>query len=331
MRNVTFCGSLVMEQHTRLPDPSFFQSWNDLVKATIQDLHGAADGNSSAYSSAETWRETEVELLRRAQQSNFPVEVKNLQSGVEIPLSSRLRTLSPEFDHTLGLIRVGGRLRRIEGFNEEGIHPIVLDPSHPITKLLIQNYDEKLLHPGPERVFAEVRRKYWILRGREAIRRHQHQCRECQRWRATTQAPKMADLPPARLRLFKPPFWSTGVDCFGPFTVKIGRRTEKRWGIIFKCMTTRCVHLDLIENLDTDAFLMAFRRFVSRRGQPAELLSDRGTNFRGGEAELKEAITAMAPSLQEQLAKQQVKFQFNPPSSPHFGGTWEREIRCGRS
>lgn len=54
---------------------------------------------------------------------------------------------------------------------------------------------------------------------------------------------------PARLRLYKPPFYSTGVDCFGPFTVKIGRRTEKRWGIVFKCMTTHCVHLDLLESL----------------------------------------------------------------------------------
>ena len=234
---------------------------------------------------------------------------------------------SPEYDPELSLIRVGGRLRRAESLDQDSIHPIILDPKHPITKLIIKHYDEKLLHPGPERVLGEMRRRYWILRGRQAIRQHQHQCRDCQKWRANPVIPKMADLPPARLRLFKPPFWSTGVDCFGPFTVKIGRRTEKRWGIIFKCLTTRCIHLELLDSMDADTFLMAFRRFVSRRGKPFELLSDCGTNFKAGEAELRNAFQAMAPDLKQKLSRTQVNFQFNPPSAPHFGGSWEREIK----
>ncbi|KAL2096877.1 hypothetical protein ACEWY4_006084 [Coilia grayii] len=110
----------------------------------------------------------------------------------------------------------------------------------------------------------------------------------------------MADLPPARLRLMKPPFFSTGVDCFGPFNVRVGRRTEKRWGILFK-------------------------------GKPAELLSDRGTNFRGGERELHDSFKALHSTLQSELAKHQVRFLFNPPGAPHFGGVWEREIRSIKS
>lgn len=144
-------------------------------------------------------------------------------------------------------------------------HPIVLDPSHHITKLLIRDFDEKILHSGSERMLAEVRRKFWILRGREAIRQHQRQCVSCQKWRAKPEIPKMANLPPARLRLFKPAFYSSGVDCFGPMTVKIGRRTEKHWGIVFKCMTTRAVHLDLLESMDTDAFLMSLTLCSSPR------------------------------------------------------------------
>ncbi len=137
----------------------------------------------------------------------------------------------------------------------------------------------------------------------------------------------MADLPPARLRLFKPAFYSTGMDCFGPFQVKIGRRTEKRWGIIFKCLTTRSVHLEVVTSIDSDAFLMAVRRFTARRGTPAELYSDQGTNFRGGENELREAFSPMSPELQESLANHQINFRFNPPAAPHFEGVWEREIR----
>ena len=208
------------------------------------------------------------------------------------------------------------------------IHPVILDPSHHVTKLLIQDIDESLKHPGPERVLAELRRRFWILRGREAVRKYQHPCSECRRWKANPEVPKMANLPPARLRLHKPPFFSTGVDCFGPFQIKIGRRTEKRWGIVYKCMTTRSVHLDLLESMDTDAFLLSLRRFIARKGKPFELLMDNGTNFIGGERELREAVESMAPQLKDQLAEHQIRFHFNPPSAPHFGGTWEREIKC---
>lgn len=133
----------------------------------------------------------------------------------------------------------------------------------------------------------------------------------------------MADLPPSRLRIHQPVFYSTGVDCFGPYTIKVGRRTEKRWGIIFKCMTSRAVHIDILTSMDTDSFLMALRRFISRRGKPFELLADQGTNFKGGERELRKSFSSLHPDLQSQ----QIRFIFNPPSAPHFGGCWEREIR----
>ncbi|KAI2663445.1 Methionine--tRNA ligase [Labeo rohita] len=176
-----------------------------------------------------------------------------------------------------------------------------------------------------------MRRYYWILRGREAIRRHQLSGVECQRWRAKPNIPKMAELPPARLHLMKPAFYSTGVDCFGPFLIKRGRSNEKRWGIVFKCMTTRCVHLDLLSNMDTDSFLMAVRRMVARRGTPSEILVDQGTNFRGGDKELQTAFTAMSPHLQTLSANQKIQFHYNPPNAPHFGGMWEREIRSVKS
>ncbi|KAL0186475.1 hypothetical protein M9458_018145, partial [Cirrhinus mrigala] len=117
---------------------------------------------------------------------------------------------------------------------------------------------------------------------------------------------QMVDLPPPRLRLFKPAFYSTGMDCFGPFIVKLGRRTEKSPHRIAD---------------------LCGKRFIGRRGQPAELYSDQGTNFRGLDTELREAFCKLSPDLQQLLAKQRISFHFNPPASPHFEGMWEREIR----
>lgn len=118
------------------------------------------------------------------------------------------------------------------------------------------------------------------------------------------------------------------MDCFGPFYVKVGQRQEKRWGILFKCLTTRCIHIDLLSSLDTDSFLMSFRRFIARRGTPFEVVSDQGTNFVGGEREIQAAFEEISPSIQEQLTHYKVRFLKNPPYAPHFGGAWEREVRA---
>ncbi len=79
--------------------------------------------------------------------------------------------------------------------------------------------------------------------------------------------------------------------------------------------------------MDAEAFLLALRRFIARRGRPKKIRSDCGTNFRGAERELREAFSSIEPELQTRLADHQIHFKFNPPSAPHFGGMWEREVR----
>ena len=73
--------------------------------------------------------------------------------------------------------------------------------------------------------------------------------------------PMMASLPKERLALCEPPFTNASVDYFGPMYVKRGRVTEKRWGCLFTCLTTRAVHLELAGDMSTDSFSMALRRF----------------------------------------------------------------------
>ncbi|KAJ8369138.1 hypothetical protein SKAU_G00091660 [Synaphobranchus kaupii] len=311
LKRSAFCGLTVPATKQTIPEVSQYKTFAEYLEASVQHLHGAAAHPNDI--SARDSQEAELIILQQVQHECFPAELTHLRASKPVPSSSRLAALAPEFDNTSQLIRVGGRLRRSGDLEEDAIHPIVLDSHHPVTKLIIQDFDEKIHHPGAERVFAEVRRRYWVLRGREAIRHHQRHCTECRKWRGRPDIPKIADLPPARLRLMRPAFYSTGVDCFGPYQVKISRRTEKRWGIIFKCMTTRAVHVDLLTSIDTDAFLMALRRFIFRRGKPFELLSDQDTNFKGGERELQDAFSTLQPQLRAQLASQQISFTFNPP------------------
>ncbi|KAI2644198.1 hypothetical protein H4Q32_029489 [Labeo rohita] len=200
----------------QLPDADQYKTCKDLVKATVACLHGVAH-SSTHCDEAKDYVSAERLLLQQAQRDSFPEEVKALSSNQPLPPNSQLVSLSPEYDEDTGLIRVGGS--HAEHIDLNALHPIVLDPHQQLIKLLIKEYDANLLHPEPERVLAELRRHYWILRGRAAIKKCQLACTDCQRWRAQPKIPMMANLPPAHLRLYKPPFFSTGMDCFGQFTI----------------------------------------------------------------------------------------------------------------
>lgn len=123
----------------------------------------------------------------------------------------------------------------------------------------------------------------------------------------------MADLPVARLHLFKPAFYSTGMDCFGPLRSNCAGVSE-----IGDNLQVSPHEGCILGPLDQHQC-----RLLS--DGPLEDSSDQGTNFRGGEKELHEAFADLSPNLQEYFAKQ-IAFCFNPPAALYFI-VWEREIR----
>ena len=144
----------------------------------------------------------------------------------------------------------------------------------------------------------------------------------------------MSDLPDDRLEP-SAPFTYVGVDYFGPWIVKEGRKEMKRYGVIFTCLSSRAIHLETANSLDTSSFINALRRFISIRGPVRQLRSDRGTNFIGAERELREALEEMDDdAIQRYLSNEGcdfMKFKFNVPAASHMGGVWERQIRTVRS
>ncbi|XP_074658647.1 uncharacterized protein LOC141911559 [Tubulanus polymorphus] len=138
----------------------------------------------------------------------------------------------------------------------------------------------------------------------------------------------MADLPSERLAIREPPFSCTGVDYFGPFVIKHKRSEVKRYGVIFTCMTSRAVHLEIAHSLETYSCIDAYRRFIARRGPVRSLRSDNGTNLVGTKSELELSLKKLdSDKISYVLEKLGVKWEFNPPTGSHFGGIWERLIR----
>ena len=156
-------------------------------------------------------------------------------------------------------------------------HPILLPKKHPICIMIVHQIHEHVLHPGHLRVMAEVRKKFWIIGLRSLAKAVGKICVSCRKWRGKSLDQKMADLPSFRL---KPgyPFENTAIDYFGPICVKYGYRGRKKaYGAVFTCLTTRAIHLELVTDLSTDAFLLSFRRFISLYGTPKKIRSDNGS------------------------------------------------------
>ena len=140
--------------------------------------------------------------------------------------------------------------------------------------------------------------------------------------------PYMAELPAGRVAYGEPPFTNCGVDLFGPITIKQGRKRLKRWVVLYTCLTVRCIHLEVVENADTDSFISALRRFVNRRGRPTDMYSDCGTNFVGATTELKDLVAGLKQDdINDFATGQGINWHFNPPAAPHMGGAWERLVR----
>ena len=144
----------------------------------------------------------------------------------------------------------------------------------------------------------------------------------------------MSDLPEDRLHQ-APPFTYCAVDYFGPWIVKDKRKELKRYGVLFTCMASRAIHLEVAHSLETDSFIQALRRFICRRGPIRQMRSDQGTNFVGAKKVLKEALSELD---QDKIGKELLQdncdwfsFKMNVPSASHMGGVWERQIRSVRN
>lgn len=151
---------------------------------------------------------------------------------------------------------------------------------------------------------------------------------------AKTSKQIMDNLPNVRLNVSRP-FKHSGVDYAGPITIKASTARSalrsKGYICLFVCMVTKAIHLEAVTDLTTNAFLSAFRRFVSRRGACTDLYSDCGTNFVGASRELQVLYHKAKKSLPEELlhslSLNGTDWHFIPPASPNFGGLWEAGVK----
>ena len=278
----------------------------------------------------------ETQLIKLVQEKYLALEIaiarKNAMDTKLKQRGSSIENLNPFLDNK-GVLRVGGRLRNNE--DQSTTHPIILPKNCKISTRLVEHYHSKVQHCGRTTTINEVRSNgFWIINVNGITREVINKCIQCRYLRRKTSEQKMADLPSERV-ISEGPFTYSGIDMFGHFLCKEGRKELKRYGIIFTCFSCRAVHIEMVKTMNTDSFINALRRFIARRGVVRYIRSDNGSNFVGAKRELDEAFRSLDhEKIREYLQSENcewVSWQYNPPHASHVGGVWERMIRIVRS
>jgi hypothetical protein len=260
----------------------------------------------NGYLTVEEVNKTERTLIRLLQVESFGANVTSV-AGILVVKDEE------------GLLRVKTKILNREdtiGFRL----PLLLPHTHPIVEQLIMEEHLRLGHAGIQLLMSALREKYWILQGRRIIRRVISACVLCKRHTAKKVEVDPAALPEDRVKSGRV-FETTGVDLAGPLFIKKGK---KAWIVLFTCAVYRCVHLEIVKRLSTDAFLEAFQRFTCRRGRPTVVYSDNGTNFVG----LVNLWKAMDwEKITRDCGLHRIQWKLNPPTAAWWGGWWERLVR----
>ena len=232
---------------------------------------------------------------------------------------SNIYRLDPFLDQE-GILRVGGRLHRADLSYKER-HPIILPKEHHITKLLIRLYHQNVYHQGRVITHGAIRGAgYWIVGGHRLVSKILNSCVMCRKMRGRSLNQQMADLPTDRVEIC-PPFTNVGLDVFGPWIIRTrklrgGASESKRWRLVFTCLSSRAIHIEVLQSMDTRSFINALRRFFAIRGPATLLRSACGTNLTGANTELGRALKEMDCAKVEKYIKEQgCHWKFTPPPS----------------
>ncbi|XP_050599186.1 uncharacterized protein LOC126926913 [Bombus affinis] len=309
-----------------------YSSWTRLIRVVAWCLRWKHKQHLAAHLTTDELTRAHNRVIKIIQSGHFATEIRTLQKDRSRDVGGKLQPLNPFLDED-GILRVGGRLTNSSiPFNQK--YPIIL-PKASVTELIINQEHRKNHHTGTQATLYAVRLRYWPIDSRSQVWRTIKRCVRCCRANPPPVEYLMGDLPEARITESRP-FTNVGIDYCGPFYIKErrdrNRRKIKIYAAIFVCLATKAVHIELVSDLTTDAFLAALRRFISRRGHCATILTDNGTNFVGANRELQELRTLLQSDdhkerVQNFLADRQIQWRFNPPNSPHFGGLWEAAVK----
>ena len=275
---------------------------------------------------AEDLQYAELSWVCHIQAKSFVKELEYLRNPGNQPAPTYVQQFGLFLDDN-NVMKCKGRINNSTVSLEEK-NPIFLPAKHPLIKLLVMHIHQLAKHGGVNITLTTLRERYWILKGRKIVKSILRSCVVCKKLEGLPYAsPCPPDLPACRVS-DDPPFAHTGLDFAGPLYVQESTdrgNDTKVYMCLFTCASTRAIHLELTRGLNVDSFLLAFCRFVGRRGLPATLLSDNATTFRSSSKEIQSICRSS--EVFHYLTNNQTSWKFIVPKAPLWGEFWERMVQ----
>lgn len=276
-------------------------------------------------------------IVFNIQQQYFKEDIQRLKKNQ--PPEGSLKCLNPFLEETHGfpILKVGGRLE-LADIPPPQKHPAILPNKCKFVDCYIRHLHFSNYHAGAKTLIALIRNNFWIINARKICRHIVQSCVHCARYKPKLLQQIMGNLPPARVNACRP-FQSCAVDFCGPINTYLrirGKLPYKTYVAIFVCMVTKAVHIEVVSDLSTDAFLAALKRLIARRGPPDDIYCDNATNFVGASnklAELKAFLfkNETQTDIHNYCCNTFINFHFIPPRAPHFGGLWEAAVKSAKA
>ena len=228
-----------------------------------------------------------------------------------------------------GIYVVGSRLENWKSHTYNETRPVLLSSKSKFAQLYAQ-YIHNQCHLGISAVAAKIRAKFWVVGLRTLLKSIKFRCTICKKLDGQFQRQIMGKLPDERSK--PAPAWSyISLDMFGPYSIRgeTNKRTRSRgYGVIFNCLLTRAIHLDVVSDYSTQSFLMSLRRFISMRGCPMKVYSDRGSQLRAADKELKEIVADIDEEVLTIFGSDNsFEWEFCSPDAPWQNGCSESLIK----
>jgi len=265
-------------------------------------------------------------LLKKMQAESFAVELNYLQKRLATKNPPRLVLKLRLYLDEQGLIRSKGRIRPSALLNFDAVNPVLVSGKTHLAKLLIERAHEQCRHMGSSTTLYNLRNSgFWITHARASVNKVLSQCYICLKSRAQTfLSPSSPELPSYRTESLTP-FSSIGIDYTGSFLVKdFSGKQIKVYILLITCLTTRAVHLQLVNTMSVADFLNAFVRFTNLYGVPQFIISDHAKTFKTAGNLLKTVIEHDV--VQNYFLNKNIYFSNIPIYQPNYGGTWERMV-----
>ena len=270
--------------------------------------------------SAADIEQAEVFWIKQAQ--------KLIKKEIDQKKNGGLKRLAPMVCEN-GVIVVGDRIKEWNQMSYDNKVIPILPHGHRFSNLFAEMIHNKC-HGGVSMTACKIRNRFWITDLTKMLKSIISRCVTCKRERKRLQSQIMAPLPIERL---KPglPWITTGVDYFGPYHVRgeVNKRTTgKAYGVIFNCLTTRAVHIEVAANYSQNGFMQVLRRFVSIRGYPSKMISDAGSQLVSASKELRDVFNTFNNDVLLQFGAQNgMEWEFVPADAPWQNGVTEALVK----